>query len=352
MANDMLKELEDVKPEEDFFEKILNEEIDIETGEVKETDSKTEKTVDDVPSKAEEESVESLKAKIAELEKERKGQLNSVVKSRQERALFKSELSELKSAVASLLEQRDKTQGKDPLTEEEQNPLANTRTKVEFDEKGDEAFVDLAGVKKVIDTENAKTRADIEALKQEKAAEQARINFQRNVESVVNENKDVYVEAYGHLSKIYKDLNDKIIELQTRTGEMGEDGTLPQDVALEIFSGSPEEEEFLKEHPGVDPTRIARAMNSKVDLRYGLKHVAEIQKIGVKSDPEKIIDDKIKAAKDKPGGLAGQGNRNSEETGDLIARLSTLSHTDFENMSDAEIAKIEQMLYREEMKGY
>jgi len=357
MPKTVVDELEDVEPEEDFFEKLLKEEIDpnAESKDEKEADSKTEK---DSPNSAaenkdDEETVESLKAKIAEMERERKGQLDSVVKSRQERARFKSELSDLKEAVSSLLAQRSSAV-KDALADEEKKePLSDPKAKVEFDESGDSAYVDLSAVKEALTKETASTKEEIKALREEREIEAAKQAFQANVMSVVDENREVFGEAYQKLTKIYQDLNDKVIELQERTGEVDEDGTLSQDRALELFIGSPEEKEFLKEYPGIDSTRVARALNSKVDLRIGLKHLADTLKIGVKDDDDKggVLDEKLKAAQSKPGGLANHGNQNGEDNGDLIGRIASLSVSDMEDLSDAEVAKIEAMLLREEMKS-
>jgi len=352
--NEVVKELEDIEEEDDFFEKLLKEDIDPTKDPDKEPDSKTEK--DDPEPKVEEkneETVESLKAKIAEMERERKGQLDSVVKSRQERAQFKSELSALQNAVADLLEQRSAAV-KDALKDEEEKkvPLQDPKAEVRFDENGDKAFVDLTDVKDAIANETKATRAELEELKEQRAIEVAQEAFRTNVQSVIDENKDVYREAYGKSMELYKQLNDKIIELQQRTGEHGENGVLTQDRALELFAGSPEEKAFLEEHPGIDPTRVARVLNTKVDLKIGLQHVADTFKIGVKEDdPIAKLDDKAKAAKEKPGGLAAHGNRDSSDSGDLIQRIANLANEEIEDLNDAEVAKIEAMLLREELKS-
>lgn len=345
----VLDGLKDVEEPDDFFEKILNEDIKTPTDDEDEiinsddSDKKIEKDKNE-----DEENVEALKAKIVQLEKEAKGRLSDVVKSRQEKASFKSELKELKTAVSTLLDKRD-SNGKEK--DEEVLPLSDTIKPVEFGEN-DSAFVDLTEVKDAIKNETAKTRKEFDDIKSQREADEAHEAYKQNVQSVLSENLDVFGKAYDDLKGIFKDFNDRIIELQERTGEVGEEGTISQGLALELFSGSPEEEAFLKDHPGTDPTRIARAFDSKVDLRLGLKHIADINKIepeikdGIKSD----LDEKIKIAKQKPGSLAGQENRQGD-TSDLIERISNLSFSEFENLSDAEAAKIESMLLNEELKG-
>ena len=360
--NEIVKELDAVDHEDDFFDKLLKEEIDPLADDSDDTDESKNKVEDDKGDKADEQdkpkddTVESLRAQIAEMERERKGQLDSVVKSRQERSRFKSELNELKDAVSSLLAARQKDDNALNLDEEKDKgkvPLTDPRASVKFEENGDSAYVDLSEVKEAIEKSGKATRDELAALKAEREAEAAKQAFIDNVGSVINQNKEVYSVAYQELGKHYEDLNNKIIELQERTGTKGgEDGTISQDEALDLFSGSPEEEAFLKEHPGIDPTRVARAFNSKLDLKIGLTHLADALKIGVKADEDKGgLDDKLLKAKEKPGGLASHGNRKAEDSGDLIQRISTLSNEDVESLSDAEVAKIEQMLLREELRG-
>jgi len=349
-------ELKDVPEVEDFFERILNE--DIEMPETEDDDPKfkspspdtSEEKVEKEPKDSSDESVESLKAKIAQLEKEAKGRLNDAIKSRQEKSLFKSELSELKSAVAQLLEKRN-APAEDPV-ENKLPPLSSTRKAIEFGDD-DKAFVDLTEVKEAITAETAATKAELAALKEERAMEELKKSYEKNVANILSEDEERFKPAFESLKQIFKDFNDKVIELQERTGEMGNGGVLEQDAALDLFSGSPEEEAFLKDHPGLDPTRIARAFNTKADLRVGLRHIADVNKIGVKAEKETtkgVLDEKIKAAKLKPGSLAGQGNQ-TRDTDDLIARIATLSWRDLEGLSDAEAAKIEAMLLNEELKS-
>ena len=347
MPKEFIKDLENVEEEEDIFEKILNEEIVVEKEEGADPNKKIESS-NDKSDQGDNETVESLKAKIAELERERKGQLGDVVKSRQEKQQFKAELAQLKDAVSALLESKKKAL--DLEEETKKTPLAETRAKVMFDETGDDAFVDLKEVKDAIANASSKTEQELAELKADRQRELAQQAFQKNVESVININKEVYSVAYKDLGDVFKALNDKIIELQNRTGNMGDNGVLSVDEALDAFSGSPEEEEFLKEHPGIDPTRVARSFNSKPDLKLALTHIADVKKIGDKANNVDEID-KLKAAKDKPGGLAKMGNQSGSETSDLISRISSLSYNDFEDLSDAEVAKIEKMLLREELKG-
>ena len=347
-----MKDLEDVEEVEDFFEKVLNEDIEIPTDDDDEDANTSDKKVESSEGKqteGSEETVESLKAKIAELERERKGQLNDVVKSRQERQLFKSELTQLKDAVAVLLEKRSEALEKEE--EEKPVPLSDPRAKVEFGDD-DKAYVDLSQVKDAITAETAHTKQELNELKAQRAEELAQQKWIKNVSSIVSEDKR-FGPAYQELKQIYEDLNNKVIEFQTRTENYGDEGVLDVDTALDLLSGSPEEKEFLDKYPGVDPTRIARAFNTKVDLRSGLRHLANTLKISSKDTDslEGKLDEKIAKAKSKPGTLARQENRSSGDTSDLIERIAEMSYADFESLSNAEAARIEQMLRNAETKG-
>lgn len=349
------KELDEVtidKTEDDVFEKVLSgegleEPKDDETG----TDTSDKKVVDDpkvVEPKEDSDEVKDLKAQIAKLEKEAKGRLNDVVQSRQEKALFKSELNELKAAVSDLLSKREQTLEEDPKI-----PLGDTKRPIEFDDD-DAAFVDLSEVKEAILAENEATKADLETLKAEREMEKLQKEFNQSIEDAISEDKDRYTEAYDSLRNMFKDLNDAVIDYQKRTGNMGENGTLEQDEAMELLDGSPEQKAFLERYPGIDTLNIARAFNTKMDLRRSLRHIADVNKIGVETTKEKetpTLDDKIKEAKQKPGSLAKSENQ-AGGTVDLIDRIASLDFSDIESLSDAEAAKIEAMLLNEELKGY
>jgi hypothetical protein len=361
------KELEAIELGEDEdedieFEKLLTRDLDPDPEDEDEAGADTsDKKVADSPegndkeSKEEpEEDVDALKEQITKLEREAKGRLSDVVKSRQERSALKAELNELKTAVSSLLEKRNNASGEDE--EPKKSPLEETKRPLEFGED-DTAYVDLSEVKEAIAAETAKTNKELDELKRERELQKIKETYEQNVQKIISEDKEILEPAYKQLTDIFNEFNDKIIEIQQRTGETGKDGTLELEQALELFSGSPEEEEFQKQHPGIDPTRIVRAFNSKVDFRIGLRHIADVKEIGKiiddASKEESVIpdlDDKIKAAKNKPGSLVGNENQSGAASG-LIERIGQLSSQDLLNMSDAEAAKIEAMLLREELKG-
>lgn len=354
------EELEKVEVDvnEDVFEKLLNEEVEIPTDDDEEdagSDTSDKEGRDSESPKKEDveeaESVEALKARIAELEKENKGRLDSVIKSRQDKAQLRSELDQLKGAVSTLLEQRKAVDGNNATKDEEEKkvPFAETRRAIEFGD-GDDAFVDLSEVKEAIEANKAETKAELEALKEKERLELAQRAYVENVRSVVETNEEVLAPAYDQLGPLYKELNDYIIKIQEREEIAGDDGTIPQDQALELFDGSPEQEEWEKNHPGLDPTRIARAYNSKYDLKVGLNHIAKLVNNERAEASGMSDDDRIAKAKQKPGSLAGQENRGSAAD-NLIEKVAALSVSDMESMSDAEVAKIEQLLLKEEQSS-
>lgn len=358
--DDITKELDELELDagiesDDYFEKVLAGEDNIDGDELKDTDdpgteTSNVKNIESSQSKgsSQNDEVKRLKDEIARLQREAKGRLNDVVQSRQERSQFKAELNQLQSAVTELLSKRTNT---NLVDEPKKVPLQETKTPVKFDDD-DSAFVDLSDVKEAIKAETELTKKDLEQLKVEREFEKLQAEYRRNVNAIINEDPDVFGPAYTSLQTVFKDLNDSIIELQKRTGEMGENGVLSQEVALELFDGSPEEKEFIAKHPGIDPTRIARAFDTKIDLRKSLRHVSEMSN---QEDPKKtkvgnIIDEKVKAAKQKPGSLAKVENQ-AGATLNLIDRIATLSFSDLESMSDSEAAKIEALLLKEELKG-
>ena len=75
-----------------------------------------------------------------------------------------------------------------------------------------------------------------------------------------------------------------------------------------------------------------------------------MNKIGENIKTEDSLDAKIREAQKKPGSLAKTENQASGSV-DLITRIANLNFSDIESLSDAEAAKIEAMLRREELKG-
>lgn len=353
MPDDIKKELENTELEDvdtdDYFEKVLNEDLkeptDDDTDAGAETSDKKDAESDE-GTKAAKPSYEELEAKLAKMEKEAKGRLSDVVKSRQDKASIKSELNELRSAVSELLSKRKSVVKEEP----KKTPLESTEIGIKFRED-DSAYVDLSEVKEKIEAETQLTKRELEALKLERAKEQAAKAFQESVSNVINEDSERFNPAYETLKEAYKDLNDAVIAMQIRTNTIDqEDGTIDQDTALDMLAGSEEEKLFLEKHPGLDPTRVARAFNTKVDLRTSLRHIADVRGVKSKEAGEPTLDEKIQAAKNKPSGLGRQENQ-SGGSASLVERISSLGTDEILDFSDAEAEKIEAMLAREALKG-
>jgi hypothetical protein len=355
MSDDISKELEAIEDDggsdDDYFDTVLKQELDLPTddddddkGKSKEADVKE----DDNDPAAE---LKVAQDRIAELEKEAKGRLSDTVKSRQEKSQMKAELNELKSAVSSLLEKRDGA----GQAEEDKPLLEETKTSVEFDED-DKAYVDLKEVKDKIEEDTKQTRAELDELKAERDEVKRKDAFKRTVDEIVGEDSDSFDPAFPILQEAFTDLNNAVIDLQNRLEVADDNGTIDQDRALDLLHGSPELEGFTKKHPGIDPIKVARAFNTKVDLRRSLRDIADVNKFGEAdndADPKGLeanLNEKIKAAKDKPGSLAGSSDQ-AGGTADLLARISQVSSEDIMDMGDADIAKIEAMLRREAEQG-
>jgi hypothetical protein len=361
---DISKELEAAKIEgeendDDYFEKVLETEMALPTDDDDDAGADTsdkkvaDKSEEDDQKKSEEqqdeEDVAALKAKIAQLEKEAKGRLSDVVKSRQEKSQMKTELAELKSAVSTLLEKRNDALKE--IVEEKEEDLVIDKRGVQFDDD-DKAFVDLSDVDKKIESETQKTRAEIEELKAEKANREAKEAFETQVKTILNEDETAFTPAFDELRVAYKNLNDAVIAVQHRLEIEGdEDGTIDQDTALDLLHGSEELKMFQEIHPGIDPIKVARAFNSKVDFRTSLRDIANVRSLDKKDDDASAkLDEKLEAAKKKPGSLSGTENQ-AGGNASLLERIASLGSEEILSMGDAEAAKIEAMLENEELKG-
>ena len=355
MDKDISKELEAIEGDEetdDYFEKVLETELELPTDDDDDPADDGQKKEEEPVAKEDNEPTieEQLKAandKVTTLEKEAKGRLNDTVKSRQEKSIMKAELTDLKSAVTSLLKKRD-----DALETDEDPDEETTKKGVEFDNE-DKAFVDLEDVHKKIADEGAKTQEQIDELKNQKVKEQQIADFNHEKNEIIGEDTAAFEPSFPVLQEAFKDLNTAVVELQNRLEIAdNEDGTVTQDHALELLDGSPELKVFSEKYPGIDPIKIARAFNTKLDFRISLRDIADINKFGASDNDddtksgEKEISEKIKAAKDKPGSLANSSDQ-AGGTADLLTRIHELPTSDIENFTDAEIKKVELMLEKE-----
>jgi len=363
---DISKELEAVETEksnsdDDYFEEMLESEMTEPTDEEDAGADTSDKQVADSSEGSDEEpakpSYEELAAqlkeandKMAQLEKESKGRLSDTVKSRQEKREMKAELEQLKTAVSTLLNKRN-----DALTEDEESDKEDVikelkRADVNFDDD-DKAYVDLSDVEKKLEAETNKTKQELEELKLERNKEKAQELFRNSVNNILSEDKDALTPAWEYLQDAYKDFNEAVIAIQLRTGVMDEDGTIDQDKAIDLLQGSEELKEFEKLHPGIDPIKVARAFNTQTDFRNSLRDIANVKSFGSASEKDtNDIDETIKKAQSKPGSFASTENQAGGNVS-LIDKISQLDTEDIMDFSDAEVAKIEAMLERQELEG-
>jgi len=332
--------------DDDFFEKLLNEDVEAKD------DSSNNKTDDDLKteqssSKNNEPTREELMTQIATLEKEAKGRLTDTVKSRQERSQFKQELTTLKSAVSELLDKRDGKDGKN----ETPKPLEEAKRKVEFEED-ESAFVDLSPVKEALKESEEKTQKQLDEIKEVNRQKELKDQYTQEINTILDDDRETYDPAYKQLQVVIKALNDRVIEMQNRTNNLGDEhGALDIDTGLDLMDGTPEEKAFKEDFPGLNLTNIARAFNSKRDFKAALNDVAAtLTTNGTETDTSKIDMKLVDEAKKKPGSLANQENRSS--AGDsLLDKIGNLRTDQIMEISDAEAERLEKLMYDEEVRG-
>ena len=290
-----------------------------------------------------------LETENAKLKKEAKGRLSDTVKSRQERTAMKTELIELRGAVTQLFDKRDSLNSE---KKETPIPLEDPKKKIEF-EADESAFVDLGEVKTAIKETKDSTQQQIDELKLLQEDQTRKSDYERTVSNILDSNRTEFDPAYQKLQEAIKSLNDKVIEAQTRTDTPGDPktGELTVDAALDLLDGSVEEEAFIKDYPGLNPTQIARAFNSKRDLKDTLTHIATTLKPDNTKNAINSADmDLIRRAQTKPGSLNGQDNQSG--AGDtLLDKISNLPTESIMDISDAEADRIEKMMRDEELRG-
>ena len=325
--------------DDDYFEKLLSE-----NGGVDGDDGTGSNKKEEGPTRAE------LEAENAKLKKAAAGQLTDTVKSRQERSAMKTELVELRGAVTQLFNKRDSLNGEEKKPTPK--PLEDPKKKIEF-EADESAFVDLGEVKTALQENKDNTQEQIDELKRLQADQAQKSDYERTVSGILDTNRAEFDPAYQKLQEAVKSLNDKVIEVQTRTDTPGDPktGELTVDAALDLLDGSEEEEAFKKDYPGLNPTQIARAFNSKRDLKDTLTQIATTLKPdGTKPATDSADMDLIRRARSKPGSLSGQDNQSGAgET--LLDKITNLPTESIMDISDAEADRIEKMMRDEELRG-
>jgi len=336
-------ELDDNLDDDDYFEKLLSDNIEDENDD---DDDSTKKSDNDDDDKTKESDLdrttrEELEAKIKTLEKEAKGRLTDTIKSRQEKRIMKEQLKELQGAVSSLLEKRkgEETETKDPLED--------PKRKVEFGDD-DKAFVDLSDVKAAIKEQESKTQSQLNEIKQAEKMRELRDQFTNTVNSVLDINREEYEPAYKVLQEAVKSLNNRVIEMQNRTNNLGDPktGSLDVDVGIDLMENTPEEKAFLKDFPGLNVPQIARAFNSKRDLKIALNTVSKTLNNTTSAEDNKLL----KEAGKKPGSLGGVENQ-SGINDTLIEKIGKLKSQDIMSITDAEEERILKLMREEEIRG-
>lgn len=342
----------DVKEDDDFFEKFLDDtNPDGDEDNAEKLDEKEPDSTDDTDTKDDLDDKLKLLAQLKEenekLKKEAAGRLSDTVKSRQDRREMKDKLSKLESVVSDLLEKR-KALTSDGEENTSKKPLEETKKHIEFGED-EKAYVDLKEVKDYLNEENKNIKTELDNLKKEQLETQIRTKFEEAVNDVVTLDKDKFAPAFEQLKTMSKTLQDRLIEIQDKSEDQSIKGKLSIDRGLDILDGTDEEKAFIKEFPKVDPALIARAFNSKRDLKRALTNISEATTedttTGHEGD-EKILE-KVKG---KPSSLTRTENQ-SGGGGNLIERVSQLGTDDILSMSDKEIEKIEALLREEELRG-
>lgn len=348
--NNPLKDLDKIDDDDlandDYFEKLLNTPVDDDpegAGDPKADDDPdpNNNKKDDEPTR------EELEKENAQLKKEAKGRLNDTVKSRQEKRQMKDDLLRLQGAVTSLFDKNKEPDTKSP------KPLEDPRKTVEFDD--DKAIVDLSEVKAFVQEEKQDTQKQLDEIKQAEMVRSAKDEYDRTVNEVIDTNRTSYEPAYVTLKNAVVALNDRLIEVQDRTNTLGDPktGGVDVDMGLDLLDGTPEEKAFMKDFPGLNPIHIARAFNSKRDLRTALDNIAGTQKDpnANADDPEtgKLNDKLLDEARKKPNSLAGQENRSTTDA--LLEKIGSLKSADLLDISDAEEEKILKLLEQEELRG-
>lgn len=283
---------------------------------------------------------------VSELERKQQGTYEAFKAERAKRQAIEAKFTSVSEALREIRQEREAKAVAEPTPAKP----AKKRVQVEVDEETGDAYVEgeyltREEVEELIKKSGVPEKVQqIEGhLTQQQMMEESERAFQETVNSVIETDSERFSPAIKDLDKTLEWVDKELCDILDDEG-------IPHGVlsgkAIDILEGNDMfMAEFDKKFPGVDVALVARAYDSKSDLRRALKHYT-----GLKGDesikPGLKAADNLKriASKGRPANLGGAPNR-SVDTG--VADLDdyqNLSQEDIDSMSDAELNKLERAM--------
>jgi len=296
---------------------------------------------DDMEEEESAEDINSIKAELENLKKEKYGLLQDVKSERRKRQEFQSykeELDTLKGTVAAILEQN--AQRTSPDSDESLKGMP-----VEYTDDG-EAYVKPDKVVDIFKSQLESQQNEIESLKAQLQASMAQATQSQENNAVINSllgEDERFDRAYKKYQSARKWANDRVIEFQQERNITGY--IRPTEALDHVFSNKMLEDEFKKEFPGIAIEDVILAGESPRLMKRALSNIA-----GILEDKttEPVPNSKFQKVLNKPSGLGKKANAKAGSS-DLLGQLGeSFSSLDVLSLSDAQVQALEKALLDEE----
>lgn len=287
--------------------------------------------------------------KIDALSRQNKGLIKDLQgerKTRQEMAEFKGKYEQLNETVNQILTAQ---QSKDGGVAKKIDGVP-----MEYDEETEKYYMPNNVIDAIVNKIDEKIGLISEQVSSVAQTQTADSQAKQIIDSIISENEK-FGDAYGKLNKAYNWVNQKVVDYMNQTGV---DNITTSSQILDLIDGSEIEKEFSSEFEGLNLNQVVRSHDTKSELRSALSSISSSgekveKKVEEKKESKTSSDDDahsetFKKVLKKPSTLEGGANQQGKNI-DAFERLAALSTEEIiDNFSDADVAKLERALKREE----
>lgn len=307
---------------------------------IKPAEAKSENKSEDEVKPAPEVTIESLTKEVESLTKSQQGTYEGLKAEKIKRQAAEDRNSRVEDALLEIQADRAEKAETERLEVAAKTPAKRIAAKV--DQETGEVYFERDQLKKDLGDPTEIVTRTVDDLKAQveynDAVRDADKRFDDFVYSGVSSD-ETFIPALPKLDAALDFLKAEIINLTDKTVGSGGALDLLEDNKVVLT-------EFETKFPGIDHTLVLRAYDSKLDFKKALKSIAGEKDVKDEKDPKPSLSaaDNLKKIVSLPKGLATQTNQ-KVETGEVdLTDYSELSQDDIDNLSEAEITKIERAL--------
>ena len=288
--------------------------------------------------------VKALEQKVADLEKERQGLLDSTKAERKKRQAAAERMANLEGAINGILSQRQQ-QGMESLTTQETADAKKQGIPVTYDDDGN-AWVDQNAMREILTPYEQQIR-DLEAqLQHTKTRTTAHDEAERIRQSIFGENER-YGAAEGKYRAARRWVEDAVMDF-SRANNVNR--PLQSGEALKYVFDAETRAEFADKFKGLDVVDIVIAEDSEDLFRRALDSIATgLEAADALTPKEDGIDGRFQKVLNKPSTLGSNANAKAGSAS-VLDKVGNMNTQDIMELSDAQIEALLRLSEREERR--